>query len=53
MSLFKRKAADDDVPKCPACGERVPEGAARCAMCGHAFETDRDEVAANAPRRGT
>lgn len=34
--LFKRKPdlEEDDVVRCPACGERVPEGATECAMCG-------------------
>jgi hypothetical protein len=35
MRLFKRKTAGDDAIQCPACGERVPQGAHQCAMCGH------------------
>ena len=38
MRLFKRKGIVDEAPRCPECGERVPEGAEICAMCGHAFE---------------
>ena len=34
MRLFKRKPEIDDVPRCPNCRERVPEGATQCAMCG-------------------
>ena len=35
MRLFKRKSPiDDEAPTCPACNERVPEGATACAMCG-------------------
>jgi rRNA maturation endonuclease Nob1 len=39
MKLFKRTEIVDEAPRCPTCGERVPEGAESCAMCGHAFET--------------
>ena len=36
MRLFKRKTYDDDdVIRCPECGERLPRGASDCAMCGH------------------
>jgi predicted nucleic acid-binding Zn ribbon protein len=48
MSLFKRKAAADDVTHCPVCGERVPEGAVNCAMCGNALPTPPDDRAAAA-----
>jgi len=35
MGLFKRKAIlEDDAVRCPGCAERVPDGAAQCAMCG-------------------
>jgi hypothetical protein len=35
MRLFGRKPSDDEVEdRCPHCGERVPEGAAQCMMCG-------------------
>lgn len=35
MGLFKRKPViEDDGERCPRCGERVPEGANECAMCG-------------------
>ena len=33
MRLFKRK--QEDLPCCPECRERIPEGATECAMCGH------------------
>ncbi len=32
MRLFQRKT--EDVPRCPSCRERVPDGATECAMCG-------------------
>lgn len=35
MRLFKRSTPADDAIKCPDCGERVPDGAHECAMCGH------------------
>jgi rubredoxin len=35
MRLFKRSTPTDDAIKCPDCGERVPDGAHECAMCGH------------------
>lgn len=35
MRLFKRKTPIDDAVRCPECGERVPENAHECAMCGH------------------
>ena len=34
MRLFRRKTEINDAPRCPACRERVPEGALQCAMCG-------------------
>ena len=35
MGLFKRKTTfEDDALRCPDCAERVPDGAAGCAMCG-------------------
>jgi DNA-directed RNA polymerase subunit RPC12/RpoP len=34
MRLFKSKTPIDDAVRCPECGERVPEGADECAMCG-------------------
>ena len=37
MRLFRRQVKSDDEPKgmrCPQCGERVPEGAVECMMCG-------------------
>jgi hypothetical protein len=43
LRLFKRKTEIDDAPRCPACRERVPDGAAECAMCGRDL-TDRSEL---------
>jgi zinc ribbon protein len=35
MRLFGRKRNDDEVEeRCTHCGEPVPDGAARCMMCG-------------------
>ncbi len=52
MGLFKRKPQADEEPlRCPNCNERVPEGADRCAMCGH----DLNDLAAesrNAAEQG-
>jgi hypothetical protein len=39
MGLFRRKRSDEDEEeRCPYCGERVPDGAAECVMCGTALE---------------
>jgi zinc-ribbon domain len=39
MGLFRRKRSDEDEEeRCPYCGERVPEGAVECVMCGTALE---------------
>jgi DNA-directed RNA polymerase subunit RPC12/RpoP len=53
MSLFKRKPEIDDAVRCPSCRERVPQGAAECAMCGRdlrdlddAGGAERERVAA-------
>jgi rRNA maturation endonuclease Nob1 len=35
MRLIKRKTPIDDAVRCPECGERLPDGAHECAMCGH------------------
>jgi len=44
MRLFRRKQDDEDEgERCPYCGERVPEGAADCMMCGAALEPVRVE----------
>jgi predicted RNA-binding Zn-ribbon protein involved in translation (DUF1610 family) len=40
MRLFKRKTSDDEAVRCPDCGERMPEGVLRCAMCGHHLGDD-------------
>ena len=37
MRLFNRKTEEDPEPVCATCGERVPEEAATCAMCGTPF----------------
>jgi hypothetical protein len=35
MGLFRRKATVEDEPeRCPLCGERLPDDADECAMCG-------------------
>ena len=35
MRLFGRKPTDEETEeRCPQCGERVPDGAADCLMCG-------------------
>ena len=48
MRLFKRKTSHDDAIRCPDCDERVPRGAAECAMCGHDLaESFRDGVPAD------
>ncbi len=47
MSLIKRKQASDDEPvRCPNCGERLPEGARQCTMCGRSVA----DVSAEAQR---
>jgi len=39
MRFFQRKpGSDDEAERCPRCGERVPEGAVECMMCGVALE---------------
>jgi zinc-ribbon domain len=39
MRFFRRKRSDDEeVERCPRCGEPVPEGAVECMMCGVALE---------------
>ncbi len=38
MGLFKRKpTGDDEAPRCPSCGERVPAGVRQCTMCGRSL----------------
>ncbi len=35
MRLFRRSRVDEpENTRCPQCGERVPEGADECRMCG-------------------
>jgi hypothetical protein len=35
MRLFRRRRVDEpEGTRCPQCGERVPEGADECMMCG-------------------
>jgi ribosomal protein L40E len=35
MGLFRRNTNVEPEPeKCPLCGERVPDGADECRMCG-------------------
>jgi hypothetical protein len=50
MRLFKRKAPGDDAIQCPDCGERVPEGAHQCAMCGHDLGHDVPQSATDRGR---
>jgi zinc-ribbon domain len=39
----KRKVEDEEeVARCPRCGEPVPEGAVDCMMCGVALEPLRE-----------
>jgi hypothetical protein len=39
MRWFKRKTPGEAI-QCPDCGERMPEGAHECAMCGHDLGED-------------
>ena len=39
MRLFKRKMPIADAVRCPECGERVPDDAHECAMCGHELDS--------------
>jgi hypothetical protein len=39
MRLFKRKTPIDDAVRCPEYGERLPDGARECAMCGHDLQS--------------
>jgi rRNA maturation endonuclease Nob1 len=51
MRLFKRKSPiDDDALRCPACRERVPDGAVECAMCGRDLRDVRELQAEGAGR---
>lgn len=35
MRLFRRRRIDEpEGTRCPQCGERVPDGADQCMMCG-------------------
>ena len=52
MRLFKRKTPGDDSIQCPDCGERVPEGAHRCAMCGHDLGHDVPQAATDVAQHG-
>jgi rRNA maturation endonuclease Nob1 len=47
MRLFRRKR-DHAVLKCAGCGERIPEGALECSMCGEELDPKRD-MALQAP----
>jgi zinc-ribbon domain len=50
MRLFRRKSPIDDAIRCPECGERLPDGAAECAMCGDRHRTRRGRVADGSAR---
>jgi ribosomal protein S26 len=48
MRLFKRNTSHDDTVSCPECGERLPRGAADCAMCGRSLtDSAHDAVEAD------
>jgi hypothetical protein len=38
MSLFTRKPDEREPKRCAGCGERLPEGARECTMCGRRVE---------------
>ena len=38
LRLFNRAKQPDPSTPCPGCGERIPEGALACSMCGHDLE---------------
>jgi predicted amidophosphoribosyltransferase len=44
MRLFKRNTSHDDTVRCPECGERLPRGAADCAMCGLSLTDSADDA---------
>ena len=48
MRLFKRKTSADLATRCPGCGERMPEGAHECAMCGYDLGDGADDQAQQA-----
>ena len=53
MRFLRRKKNEPEVPRCPVCRERLPEGAAECHMCGHPVratdESERPEPVAPIP----
>jgi hypothetical protein len=58
MGLFRRKRRDDEAEeRCPHCSEPLPQGAARCMMCGVDLRPLRGTIAdavsqgATSPRR--
>jgi len=53
MRLFGRKQPEDEVARCPRCGEPIPEGAVECMMCGVALlplRGERNEETARPPQ---
>jgi len=44
MRLFKRKNRGDIARRCASCGERLPDGAHVCAMCGAGVGTADSDV---------
>jgi uncharacterized membrane protein YvbJ len=44
MGLFTRNADELEPERCPQCGERLPEGARECTMCGEPVDP-ADEAA--------
>ena len=41
MRLFKRRR-NEEALKCVGCGERVPDGALECSMCGEELDPKRE-----------
>jgi len=38
MGLFTRKSDEPEPKRCAECGERLPDGARECTMCGYPVE---------------
>ena len=41
MRLFKRRR-DEEALRCAGCGERAPDGAFECSMCGEQLDPKRE-----------
>ena len=50
MRLFGRKRTEEEIARCPRCGEPVPEGAVDCMMCGVALGPHRERPSAEDAR---